>query len=160
MAKVKLQAGVDLDLMNAAEAREVVRTELAAWHKEITRGVKFRTFSAQTVNGGATWTIADPTADPVGPREGFSWSVTRFTVSGGGVVPGTDAYNVGVNELSPSKLIETGLTRGKTFDVGGLVLNGGDRLVFGGASTGTLALPIVVSGAAIELPAQLAWRFL
>lgn len=158
--RVKIDAGAEFDLASPAETRQIVREQIDAWQKEITRPVKFRTFSSQINATGATWQMSDPTSDPIGPREGFIWSVTRFTVAGGGVVPGTDAYQVGVNELSPSKLIETGYTRGARFDVGALVLNPGDRLVFSGASTGTVGQPIVVSGAAIEIPVQLGWRLL
>jgi hypothetical protein len=160
IVKFKLTGGAEIDLFTADEARTVVRDELAGWHREITRGVKWRTFSGQTVNNGAAWTMADPNAEALGPREGFVWAVTRLTVSGGGVVAGTDTYTLAVNELTPSRLVETGLTRGIRFDIGALVLNGGDRLVFTGASTGALGAPIVVSGAAAELPAQLSWRFL
>lgn len=158
--KFKLVGGAEIDLFTADEAKTVVENALAGWHKEITRGVKFRQFSGQTVNTGATWQMVDPTGELLGPREGFLWSVTRVTVAGAGVVPGTDAYSLGVNELSASKLIETGLTRGIRFDVGALVLNGGDRLAAGGASTGTLGYPIVLSGAAVELPVQLGYRLL
>jgi hypothetical protein len=160
MAEFEIKAGAKLDLLNKAEMREV----LVGWYAEIGRGIKFRQFSGQGTVAGAVWTIggnaADNRRDPLGPEAGMLWAVTRLAVSGNGVIPGTDLFSVFVNEITPSKLVESGLTRGAKYDVGVLVLTGNDRLALAGAGTGVAGTDVTVSGAAIEVPVQLAWQLL
>jgi len=156
--KAKIQAGAELDLLNRAELTEV----LGAWATELTRGVKFRQFSGAATVSGGVWTIGGPQADnrqsPLGPEPGFVWAVTRVAASGPGLVAGTDLWSLYVDEVTPSKLIQSGITRGSTWTIGALVLVGGGILTASGAGTGTG--DVTLSGGAVELPAQLAWRLL
>lgn len=160
--KAKLQAGVELDLLTQTELREELQAA-AAWRTEIARGVRWRKFSAQGNVATGVWTIGGAATpnndkDQMGPQDGFVWSVTRVAVSGNGFVAGTDLFSVFVDENTPSKLVTSGLTRWQPYDVGTLVLNGGEQLLLTGAGTGLAGTDVTVSGQAIELPVQLAWR--
>lgn len=157
--KAKLQAGMELDLLSKAEVAEVLTEARASWQKEIARGVRFRSFSSVATVAGGVWSIgAAAGVDQLGPREGFIWSVTRIAVSGPGLVLGTDLFSAYVSEVTPVKLIQSGLTRGAQWDMGVLVLVGGDRLTLAGVGTGVGE--VYVSGAAVELPVQLAFQLL
>jgi len=158
--KFTIKAGAELDILTQKELRET----LDSWMKEISRGVKFRKFSGQGVVVGGAYLIGGQGADndtaALGPQPGFVWAVTRLAVSGNGVVPGTDLYSVYVDEITPSKLVTSGLTRGQIYDVGVLVLNGGERLAITGVGTGVSGVDVTLSGQAVELPVQLAWQLL
>jgi hypothetical protein len=158
--KFKIQAGAEFDVLTQSELRET----LDGWYVEISRGIKFRKFSAQGNVSAGAWAIggqaADNDKDPLGPAPGFVWAITRVAISGNGVVPGTDLYAVYVDEVTPTKLVTSGLTRGQIYDVGVLVLNGGERLALAGVGTGGTGTDVTLSGQAVELPVQLAWQLL
>ena len=158
--KAKINAGADIDFLTKDELTEA----LAAWMGEVARGITFRQFSARTDVVGGVWTIggnqADNRSNILGPAEGFKWSITRMYVSGTGVVPGTDLFSVYIDELSSSKLVVSGLTRGKEWDPAVFPLQGGEKIALSGVGTGATGTEVTVSGAAIELPNQLAWQLL
>lgn len=166
--KFKIEAGAELDLISRGELREELAIATGAWREEISRGVKWRKFSAQgvvgTPNPAGTWLIGagapNNSKDTLGPDVGFVWAVTRIAVSGNGFVPGTDLFSVYVDEISPSRLVISGLTRGNTWDVGTFVLHSGEALALSGAGTGVAGTDVTVSGQAVEVPAQLAWQLL
>lgn len=155
--KFKLQAGAELDLITEHEMRGV----LADWMAEITRGVKFRQFSARADVSGGVWTITQDrnNSDVLGPAGGMIWAVTRIAVAGNGFVAGTDTFSVYTDEITPSKLIESGLTRGARWTPPVVTLNGSEKLALSGVGTGA-GTDVTVSGQAIELPLQLAWQLL
>ncbi len=156
MAKFKIQANADIDLLTKDEVHEV----FAGWMAELARGIKWRNFTARDTTAVGTYTIGLDGSDALGPAPGFVWSVLRVYISGLGVTAGTDAYSVFTNDNSPTMLVRSGLTRGGEWGPGGFVLNGGDRLVIAGATTGTANADIVLSGQAIEMPVQLAYQLL
>jgi hypothetical protein len=90
----------------------------------------------------------------------MNWAVTRYAVSGNGFVAGTDLFSTYVDEITPSKLVESGLTRGARYDPPTLVVNGPENLVLTGVGTGATGTDVTVSGAAIELPIHLAYQLL
>jgi hypothetical protein len=151
MAEVEFKLGAKLDMLNKSEMRET----LAAWWAEIARGVRFRRFNGQATVAGGVWDMGTR----VGPREDFVWAVTRIAVTGGGLVLGTDTWQVAVNEAQPGSIVGTGFTRNAPFDVPTLILNGGDLLRVNGVGTGA-GTDVAVSGAAIEVPTQLSWQLL
>lgn len=158
--KFKINAGAEIDVLNKEELQET----LGSWFTEISRGVRFRQISAQGTVSGGVWTIGgnapDNHKDPLGPSNGFLWAVTRLALAGGGVVLGTDLWNVYVNEIAPSKLVQSGLTRFAMYDVPVLILQGGDRLAAAGAGTGVAGTDVTISGQVVEIPVQLAWQLL
>lgn len=150
--KVKLQANAELDLITQAEVREI----LVGWQAELSRGVRFRNFSSRT-GQAADWLLGgdvpDNNSDPLGPKEGFVWSVSRLVVTG--IVNGTDLYSVYRSVVQPASAVAVRLTNDKVWEPGVFVLQGGERLALSGVSTGTDP-SIVVAGQVIELPVQLA----
>lgn len=161
--KFKLHAGAELDLLTKSEMLEALDAARISWQREISRGVKFRKFSAQGVVAGGVFNIGGDTPDnrkdPLGPAEGFVWSLTRIAVSGASINPAADTYAVYTDEITPSKLIVNGLSRGATWDGAVTVLNGGERLWLRGAASAG-GNDVWVAGAAIELPEHLAWQLL
>lgn len=147
--KAKFEVGASIDFLTKDEMTEV----MAAWWAEVGRGVRFRRFNGQATVAGGVWSMLIP-----GPREDCIWAVTRLAASGPGLVLGTDIWTVAVNQADPSTIVGTGFLRNATWDVGVLMLNGGDQLAVNGVGTGAGA--VAISGAAIELPNQLAWQFL
>jgi hypothetical protein len=157
----EIKAGAKLDLLTPRELKDAL-APLVGWTAELARGVRFRRFAAQTVVAGGVWTVggntADNNQDTLGPSSGMLWAVTRIAVSGGGFVAGTDTCSVHINDISPATLVDSGITRSRTFDIPVLCLAGGDRLGITGVGTGVGVPPdITVSGQAVELPTQLAW---
>lgn len=158
--KVKLTANAELDLLTQQELGQELEAAAKAWRKELSRGVRFVKFSAQTNVATGVWTILPEAGDNrLGPAEGFVWSVTRLSVAGNGFTIGTDAFHVYVSEVTPSKLAARG-SNPIFFDPAVLVLMGGEDLAFSGAGTNVAGTDVHVSGQAIELPAQLAWQLL
>lgn len=153
--KFKLTGGAELDLLTKAEVAEV----LAGWMAEVSRGIKFRKFSASGVVNAGTFAVGVNSAEHMGPSAGMVWSVTRIAVSGSGLVLGTDLWGAYANAASAASLIEGGLLRGRTWDPAVTVLNPNDTLVVAGVATGA-GTDVTVSGAAIEIPVQLAWQLL
>jgi hypothetical protein len=156
--KAKLEAGMTLDFLTSEELRGELASAMKAWRSEIARGVRFPKFSGQGVITGGAFRIGgdgDANKSRLGPDAGFVWAVVRLSAFGGGFVPGTDSFNVWIDEVTPSRLVETGITRTAKYDITGLVLVGPESLVFTGTSTGTD--PVTVAGQAVELPVQLAY---
>lgn len=156
--RVKLEAGAQLDLITAEE----VRNTLDAWYSEIMRGVTFRYIGGQTNQAAGVFSIggASDSEDVLGPRAGFMWAVTRLAVSGNGFNPAADTFTVYINDQSPSKLVVQNIVRQQLFDMGVLVLTAKDRLLVTGPATGAAGTDVTLSGAAIEVPVQLAWKLL
>ncbi len=150
----KIEAGAKINLLTKEEVGEV----FAGWKAELARGIKFRTFSIRTDVAGGVFSTTN--VDFAGPDAGFVWAVTRLAISGAGLVLGTDLANVYVDDVTPSKLVMSGLTRQATWDIPGLILTGGSRVIVTGVGTGATGTDVTVSGAAIEVPLQLAWQLL
>lgn len=161
MAKFKIAAGAEIDVMSKDEAEHVIQKSRASWVAEIAAGVKFRRFSASSyVRQDASLTIGGP-EDPfndLGPADGFVWDVRRLRITGHAPA---DTIGVYVGDMSASQLIAT------TKDVIGslftfdkqAILQPGEQLVIGGqALTTGGGTYVTVSGQVRELPVSLAWR--
>lgn len=150
--KVEIQAGAKFETLTPGE----VQTMFAGWMAELARGPRFRRFSAQTTKGAGTWAIdGQTTADPLGPAEGFLWSVMFVAFAGSGFTAGTDAVSVFIGDDAPSRIVASGITRRQAFNKGEVVLLGGEALSLTGAATGA-GDQVFVSGSAIEVPVQYA----
>jgi hypothetical protein len=162
--KAKIEAGVDIELLTQSELREEIAHAMTAWRAELSRGVKYRKFSAQTVLTGATWAIGGDSPqsgnEVLGPEPGFMWSITRLAVSGGGFNSNADTWSIFTNSPTPSNFILLNFGFGDQWDTGVIVLNGPDKLAFTGAGTGVAGTDIIVSGAAVEVPVQQGWRLI
>jgi len=155
--KVKIQAGAEIDTLT----REELRAELTAWRGEIGRGVKFRKSSVTTVAlAGNLFNTGGTKDTEIGPNAGMILAITSVWVSGAGFTAGTDTFSVFVNEIAPSNLRTSGLTRGKDWAQTGLVLVGNDRLFTSGTAAGAAGTAVAVAWSGIEVPEQLAWMLL
>lgn len=161
----KIEAGGKLDLFTRQEFRDELRAGIAGWQAEVTRGIRWRKFSAKATLGAAgTWTIggdqANNNSQDTGPSSGFVWAVTRLAVSGTAITRGTDTFGVWIDAVTDSKLVSDGHLRFQTYDVGVLVLTEGEQLVLQGAATAVGGGDIWLSGQAAEVPSHLAWQLI
>ena len=162
--KFTIHAGAEMETLTQGELSEELTAALSAWRAELGRGAKWRKFSARADVAAGVWTIGGASAPnndkyATGPQPGFTWAVTRVAVAGNGVIAGTDLWSVYVDDVTPSRLVTSGHTRFQTYDVGVLVLNGGEQLTLNGVGTGA-GTDVTVSGQAVEIPEQLAWMLL
>jgi hypothetical protein len=148
MAKFKLQAGMELDLLTRKEVLET----LQAWHAELVRGVHFRSIVERTEQVAAAFSAT------LRPPAGFVWSVTILALSGNGINLGADTFTIYRDEVAPSKLVASAISRQREWDAGVLVVEGPNALVVTGPATGVAGTDVFVTGAAIEVPEQLAWQ--
>jgi hypothetical protein len=96
-----------------------------------------------------------------GPGPSMAWSVKICLVTGLSV--DGDALSVYRSEVGASRLIWPSLTTAAPLEIGSdrVILQGGENLLFHGASLATPAATVVtVNGAAWELPTTLIHRFL
>lgn len=162
--KMKLQAGMEIDMITPAEMSAALEADRKAWQGEIARGIDFKDIALTGVKNGAVWSldlsnVLQQQRRDMGPSAGFVWSITRLYVSGTGVVAGTDLFSIYTDEVSATKLVASGLTRGKEWNLGGLVLAESRTLAFSGAATGA-GSDIWVAGQAVQMPRQLMWQLL
>jgi hypothetical protein len=76
MAKTKLTANAEIDVLNRAELEHV----LANWRTELARGVKLRRHAILgTVAADGTLEMGE---NSDGPAEGMAWAITRVSVTG------------------------------------------------------------------------------
>lgn len=155
MAKVKIQAGAELDVLTRAEMKEELSAFQANWWEEARRGDRFRRLLIQaTVTAAGTVEFGTNPDQASGPADGFVWSVKRLAHSGVG-----EDLDLFVNDPSPGSFVGRfpATVRYWAFDSGQLVLYPGDTLVASGASW-TAGEIHTLTGAVRELPIALAWR--
>jgi hypothetical protein len=155
--KAKFEVGADIDFLT----RDELRAELSGWLAEISRGVRFRAFTGTGTVAGGVWQITSdtPGGKDLGPAAGILWSVTGLIVSGSGYSPAADTYSVYLGDVSAARLQRSAIVRDTSWDVGGLVLTGPERLALAGVGTGA-GTEIVVSGRAVEVPIHLGWQLI
>jgi hypothetical protein len=150
----EVKAGAKFDLVTPKELAAELAAAQANWWSEAQRGDKRRRvlMQATVAASGAIEFGTDPRS-PVGPREGFVWSVRRLFHSNA-----DKTLDLFVNANLPGSIVGRFPTaRYWSFNPGELVLSGGDLLV--AAGTGWTAGEIhTVTGEVRELPAALAWR--
>lgn len=150
--KVKIQAGAELDLLTDAE----LRTALRDFNEEIRRGVRFVRRSAVATPNAGNILLAD---DHMGPQGSMVWSVTRISLVGVNLTDSTELL-LYINEISSTSFV-AGITARNWagFDLGQLVLQPLDRLIFS-YPFGDAATPIGINVQAVEVPIQLQWQLL
>lgn len=161
MAKFKVKAGAELEVVTPKELADQIETLRAAWVADVTIGARWTRFSAQgRVTAAGAFEIGGPSRpdDGLGPAPGFVWDIRRVHVYG---MAETDVAELYVNDANPSTIV------GSTDDVVGcmftfdrqLVLYPGDALLVAGSDlTADEGTYITISGMAQELPVALAWK--
>jgi hypothetical protein len=161
--KTRIKVDAELEMLTQSELREELTAAMQGWRAELGRGVKFRKFSAQATVVGGFWDVGGMAASnqkqTLGPEPGFMWSITRLAVSGGGFDPTSDTWQLFSDSNQPSKLILLNFGYGDQWEPGVIVLTGPEQLVFAGDGSGG-GTDIHISGAAIEVPVQQAWRLI
>lgn len=150
MANYKLGAGTSVDLLNRKELSEELDKQTRDWYQERARGLTTTTFnSVQTVASSAV-SIPSNSEPIIGPRPGFAWAVQRIAVQG---LTTNDIIKVYKNIVTDVRFVDQMTFTKNAIYPGskGLLLHGGDKLIFVGASL-TATGDISVNGETIELP--------
>jgi hypothetical protein len=180
MAKVKLELGAELDLLNKHELGDTIDAKVDAWQRYKARGLKRQPFQSNAQVAGAALLIGDSSipqgqagARILGPNEGWAWKVTRISVTGFAAAT-TDyvkIYKGDVGAGSPQsdpRFVDTlTFSRWAVYPGHGCILVPGDHIVIAGgaAFTGSaLASPDgtlwTVTGEAIAAPADQIWKLI
>lgn len=157
MAKFKLSAGAEMDVITKKEMAEVMDTMTRTWMAEVTRGIKHRRFQARaSITGGAV-TIGSSVDNDLGPANGLYWAVKAVSVTGLAV---NDEVQISVNSDPVCSLVRStggGLVTRAGFGENELILGPSDTLVASGTgltATGQVAL----FGRCAEVPRNLLYK--
>lgn len=158
MAKQKLQAGAELDILTAGEMRSLLRE----WMVDVARGARPVQIGSQGVANAAgvvsVGGTVTPTGGTLGPAPGFWWAVTRLCVR----VDNTPAaFSLYLNEAHTHSLVRDvdGAANGYvTFGTQELLISGGDQLLVRAAGLSSASIA-TVTGSAVEFPEQLLWKW-
>jgi hypothetical protein len=154
MALQLVRGGGELDIPTREEIAAVVSAQM----REMYRGVKWLRLPQMTGTPASSAVLIDEKANgPVGPEQGYAWSVLRVVIDGmtSGTTP--DVINMYRNAATgqPPLWQFNGNNFGYTFGNLAVVLLSGDFLKF--ASVGTFAATgtIRVTGEVVEVPAEM-----
>jgi hypothetical protein len=154
MAKVKIQAGMELDVLTKDELDGSLKAMGANWWSEIGRGDRYRrVLLTGVVTAAGAISVGGPSTPEAGPPPGYVWSVRRLCQSAV-----DETLDLFLNDDSPGSLVgRFPVARYWSFNPAELVLYPGDQLLATGASF-TVASTVTVTGQVRELPLALAWR--
>lgn len=162
MPLVKMQAGALMDVLSKNELHEELRSLMQSWKTDNAVGARPITISADfaadatglAVGGGVT----PLTGGTLGPEPGFWWSVSRLAVR---VDDRPAAFEVYLDRRSSQTLVKD--VDGTS---NGYVSFGSHELMVGNMSSLCIAAAsinpgsrVYVSGAAIEIPNGLLWKW-
>ena len=159
--KQRLTGGAELDILTMAE----VRTLLREWQVDVAKGLRPITFNATgTTDAGGAITLGGATTlggGQLGPLAAIWWSVDRLAVRVDGAAAGAFAvYHSQASSLTLIRDVPASNNGYVTFSgTKGLMVAPTDSLVIGITGAGA-SKPVTVSGAAIEIPQALLWRWL
>lgn len=156
MAKVRLELGAELDLLNKGELADTLAKH-DSWQREAAFGLRHQDLPRMygTVSGGAITLGADQPDQPTcGPDSGWYWAVSRISVdglaSGDAVKVYKDTKFLGWISYQPGFA---------TFGIRECVLKPGDFLrVIGTGLTATGQ--IEVYGECVSVPGPMMWKVL
>lgn len=161
MAKQKITANGDLDILTMGEVRTLIRE----WHVDVAKGLRPITFEATgTTDAAGRFSLGGATTlagGQLGPAPSIWWAVDRIAVRVDGLplATGFSVYHGQESSLNVVRDVPAVSDGFVSFPNRGLLLPGGNSMVIVGAGAG-VTLPVTVSGAAIEIPQALLWRWL
>ena len=164
MAKVKLSAGAEIDLLSPAEFRDGLASDAELREIAALAGIRYMPDLQFLIGKAASSAISlgvDKGNPFVGPESGFIWSLSRLVVTGlqSGATPDTVIIQKNTTSTAAPTFWEfDGNHSGATFGKLQLVLNGGDSLCLINSGTFNSTSTIILTGSAIEVPAQLAGK--
>lgn len=156
-------AGHDIDILSSGDLEQAMRG-MQQWMVDVARGAKPIRFNAQGVAdstglvqlGGAT-TL---TGGKLGPNEGVVWAVTRMAVRIDGQPAAFSLYVGGAHTNALIRDVNSDANGYVSFGAQECLIPGGDDLYLRGASITPSTGVCTVSGAAVEIPNQLMWKWL
>ena len=160
MAKCRLSAGQEIETLTAGELRAVLRE----WQIDVAKGLRPITFSAQgTTDGTGALELGGAktlSGGQLGPQPAFWWAVDRLAIRVDGAAAG--AFSVFHGQASGLTLVRDVPASANgyvSFNNRGLMVSGADSMVITLSGAGATK-PVTVSGAAIEIPQALLWRWM
>lgn len=146
MAKTKLNANQTIDTLTQDELYETLTKQTVSYFQELSRGFTTARFDTQGAVSGGAITLPPTSQRPLGPQDGFAWTVRRLSIYGLGT---GDIINVFRNSADPSNFIGiiTNTAPLLKFDRN-FILRGGEAIIFTGTSLAGTTL--TVSGEAVE----------
>jgi hypothetical protein len=154
MAKVKIQAGAELDTLSRDELRSELDRFFVNWRGEVARGIKPRRVSAfADVDGSGAVTLGESGEQILTPSDGFVWRVERLSITG--YDPSSDALALYHSSVSDSAVIQPVLD---TYNILDEIVSAGERLIVSGTATASTRL--WVTAQVWEAPHALAWKLL
>lgn len=154
MAKFKIQAGAEIDVLGKDELRAELDHARSNWVGEVSRGIRWRRASMSGVSDGVTGVVlfGDRSESMLGPEEGFVWLVKRLSITS--YDPTTQALALYQGAASSSAIIVPKLAAYQTqMDE---LLMPGDSLVISG--TVAISTKIWATVQVKEAPIALLWR--
>lgn len=163
MARVRIQAGAELDILNKDELSDVMQERDAAELARI-RGVKWMRVPEVLYGkaAGGVLKIGEETGITLGPRAGYLWSFTRLVVDGltAGATPDVvNLYRGTVAASQPPLWQFNGNNLAYTFAHLRMTLIGGETFGLGSVGTFVATGQIRLTGELLEIPAELAGKF-
>lgn len=161
MPKVKLSAGAEIDFLNKEELGQALK-EWDAFELARIRGVKWMRLP-ELLSGkaaGGVLSIGETTGITIGPKSGYLWSLRRLVVDGltSGATP--DVVNLYRGTPAGRPLWQfNGNNFAYTFGKLTQTLMGGETLALASVGTFTATGQITLSGELLEIPAELAGKF-
>lgn len=160
MAKVKIQAGAEIDLLNKAELDDSLKQQGDADILARLRGLKHMRLPevlSGTASSSKLSLDGNQSVYPLGPRAGYIWAVRRIVITGMTSGASPDVLNMYKGAPGAGAILWQfdGNHFGYTFGRLEMTLYGGEVLCF--QSSGTFAATglITVGGEVIEVPAEL-----
>lgn len=148
MAKTKLNANQTIDTLTQDELYETLTKQTVSFFQEMARGFTTARFDTNGVPVGDEDTVTLPPTSqrPIGPQDGFAWTVKRVSVYG---LATGDIVNLYRNSADPGNFIDqlTDTSPVVKFDKS-FILRGGESLIAVG--TGLTATEVYLNGEAVE----------
>lgn len=160
MAKFKIAAGAEFDVLTEKELSRALDRMSADWMAEVTRGFKYRRFLGSAAVVGGVVQLDESSPDNIlGPGNGLIWAINSLVIGGLAV---SDTVDVLINGGDPvgssfTRTAGAGQFVGQRFGQTDLVLNGNDSLSLVGTGL-TATGQIKLYGRCTELPRTLAYK--
>lgn len=156
-------AGHEIDILSSADLEQAMRG-MQAWMVDVARGCRPIRFNGQgTADSTGLVQLGGPNTlvgGRLGPNEGNAWAVTRMAVRIDGQPAAFSIYVGGPHTNSLIRDVTSDANGYLCFGAQELLLVGGDNLYLRGASIAPSTGVCTVSGAAVEIPNQLMWKWL
>lgn len=155
MGATKLELGSTITTLDRDELRAELAFSTQERERQLARGAKYLRFPPLSGDVAFGALAIDGSAEGIGPREGFLWTIRRITVTGliAGVTP--DAVNLFRNSPTGIPVWQfNGNSPFQTFGKLELVLLGGETLSLANAGVMTATGTVTISGDYMEVSAE------